>query len=102
MLMQTQEDCRDLVLAIVVHQITLPPIPQVSIFMKNFGACELASKMAGVMGPQSMHSPMGSVNSTMNFVKREFCAECFEEFMRWSIRHAAPEVDSVFIQFLLS
>ncbi|KAI5080746.1 hypothetical protein GOP47_0003929 [Adiantum capillus-veneris] len=25
---------------------------------------------------------------------REFCADCYEEFLRWSIRHAPPEVDN--------
>jgi DNA-dependent protein kinase catalytic subunit len=25
---------------------------------------------------------------------REFCADCFAEFMRWSVRHAPPEADN--------
>ncbi|KAG0609962.1 hypothetical protein M758_7G027900 [Ceratodon purpureus] len=25
---------------------------------------------------------------------REFCADCFSEFMRWSVRHAPPEADN--------
>ena len=27
---------------------------------------------------------------------REFCADCFSEFMRWSVRHAPPEVSCFF------
>jgi hypothetical protein len=32
---------------------------------------------------------------------REFCADCFAEFMRWSVRHAPPEVTGSPVRFPL-